>query len=114
VTGRASANSCCSAASGNGRSLLPVGYVDWMAEVHPASGGSYGRGHVWLSQPKHYLPGPNADLPADAFHAQGHDGQTVSVIPSENLVVVRLGLTPNKLGYKPGHLMEAVIATLRD
>jgi CubicO group peptidase (beta-lactamase class C family) len=97
-----------------GRSLLPVGYVDWMAEVHPASGGSYGRGHVWRSQPKHYLPGPNADLPADAFHAQGHDGQTVSVIPSENLVVVRLGLTPNKLGYKPGHLMEAVIATLRD
>lgn len=98
----------------NGRSLLPVGYVDWMAEPHPASNGEYGRGHVRLSQPKHYLPGPNADLPADTFHAQGHDGQTVSVIPSEDLVVVRLGLTPNKLGYKPGHLIEAVIEALRE
>jgi len=98
----------------NGRSLLPVGYVDWMAEPHPASKGEYGRGHVWLSQPKHYLPGPNAELPADAFHAQGHDGQSVSIIPSENLVVVRLGLTPNEFGYKPGHLLQAVITALRD
>ncbi|GAB4350031.1 MAG: serine hydrolase [Oricola sp.] len=97
----------------NGRSVLPVGYVDWMVEPHPASDGQYGRGHVWLSQPKAEYPGPNADLPADAFHMEGHDGQSVSVIPSENLVVVRLGLTPYDRGYKVGFLVEKLIGALR-
>jgi hypothetical protein len=32
-------------------------------------------------------------LPSDAFHAIGHAGQFVTMIPSANLVVVRLGLT---------------------
>ncbi|MFZ2101163.1 MAG: serine hydrolase, partial [Oricola sp.] len=97
----------------DGRSLLPVGYVDWMAEPHPASNGQYGRGQVWLSQPNAEKPGANANLPADAFFMEGHDGQSVSIIPSEGVVVVRLGLTPSKLGYKAGHLVEAVIAALK-
>jgi len=33
------------------------------------------------------------DLPAEVFHAVGHEGQFVSVIPSRQLVVVRLGLS---------------------
>jgi CubicO group peptidase (beta-lactamase class C family) len=42
-----------------------------------------------------WLPGKNnPDIPADAFFLQGHDGQTITVIPSLDLVVVRLGLTP--------------------
>ncbi|WP_246717199.1 serine hydrolase domain-containing protein [Oricola nitratireducens] len=95
-----------------GRSLLPVGYVDWMAEPHPASHGVYGRGHVWLSPPNTDMPGPKAELPADAFFMEGHDGQSVSIVPSENLVVVRLGLTPSREGYKVENLVQAVIAAL--
>lgn len=96
----------------NERSLLPVGFVDWMSEAHPASDGQYGSGQVWLRAPNSTLPGDNADLPDDAFFMSGHDGQMVAIVPSADLVVVRLGLTPTSEGYKPGFLVEAVLAAL--
>ena len=34
------------------------------------------------------------ELPDDTFYASGHDGQKVIVVPSEQLVVVRMGFTP--------------------
>ena len=43
----------------------------------------------------------------------GHDGQTTTIIPSEGLVVVRLGLTPSKLGYKPQAMVQALVAALK-
>lgn len=97
----------------NGRRILPEGFVEWMREPAPASGDDYGRGHVWLRGPSAGTPegeDPDAgfDLPEDAFWLLGHDGQTTTVIPSRGLVVVRLGLTPSGLGYKPQKLIEAL------
>ena len=31
----------------------------------------------------------------DALSAQGHEGQTIWVVPSKDLVIVRLGIMPN-------------------
>lgn len=94
-----------------GRSLLPVGYADWMVERHPSSR-DYGRGQIWLRPANAWMEGDNADLPPDAYFMNGHDGQSINVIPSEGIVVVRLGLTPSLQGYKVAHLIRAVIDAL--
>ncbi|MEO1701723.1 MAG: serine hydrolase [Pseudomonadota bacterium] len=94
-----------------GRSLLPIGYVDWMTATHPASDAQYANSQVWKRAANAWLPGDNPELPADAFFMNGHDGQSISVVPSEGLVVVRLGLTPTDRQYKVAFLLRALINT---
>ncbi len=73
-----------------GTRLLPEGWVRYSATpAAAATAGNYGA-HWWLKLER--PPGaPAAGLPPDAFHAAGHGGQYVSVVPSRALVVVRLG-----------------------
>jgi CubicO group peptidase (beta-lactamase class C family) len=97
-----------------GRAILPSGFVAWMREAAPASDGAYGRGQLWLQGPEGDVPdGADPDagfgLPEDIFWLEGHDGQSVAVIPSKKLVVVRMGLTPSKLGYRPQALVSAAV-----
>jgi CubicO group peptidase (beta-lactamase class C family) len=98
----------------NGAEILPAGFVDWMHEEVPPSNGAYGKGQVWLHGPEGGTPpGQNPDagfgLPDDTFWFEGHDGQSVAIIPSRDLVVVRMGLTPFALHYKPQALVAAVM-----
>lgn len=79
----------------NGEQLLPV---DWMARTltveeveetdDPGNGMSW-RTNAMLDGELRW-PG----LPEDTYYASGHDGQKLLVVPSEDLVVVRLGFTP--------------------
>ncbi|UUV06209.1 serine hydrolase [Ruegeria sp. YS9] len=88
----------------DGAQILPTGFVDWMFEPVAASGGEYAKGHLWLKSP--------GDLPPfeDAVWLQGHDGQSIGVFPSRDMVVVRMGLTPSRLGYSSLPLAKALIA----
>jgi CubicO group peptidase (beta-lactamase class C family) len=98
----------------NGNQILPAGFVDWMREPAPASN-VYGKGQLWIEAPgDEEKPGAGvaAGLPKDTYWMQGHDGQTVTIIPSEQLVVVRLGLTPAKLGYRPRTMVGALVKAL--
>ena len=52
-------------------------------------------------------PDAGSGLPEDTYWLEGHDGQSVAVIPSKKLVVVRMGLTPSELGYRPQALVAA-------
>lgn len=77
-----------------GEQLLPDG---WMEESTTAvdvetEDPGYGAGW-WVNElPDGSLVEPS--LPEDAYFAKGHDGQRIIVVPSEELVVVRLGFTP--------------------
>ncbi|RWQ29164.1 serine hydrolase [Mesorhizobium sp.] len=98
----------------NGQEILPAGFVAWMREAAPASK-VYGRGQVWIEGPgDEGSPGAGiaAGLPRDSYWMEGHDGQTVAIVPSEQLVVVRLGLTPAKLGYRPQIMLAALVKAL--
>ena len=95
-----------------GRQILPEGYVAWMREAAPVSDGTYGRGHVWLVGPGGNDDG--FDLPPDTFWLRGHDGQTTAVVPSLDLVVVRMGLTPSRLAYRPQQMVALIARTLRE
>ena len=77
-----------------GRRILPVQWVDYSRTPAPAANEAQYGAHFWLKVPPPYRiePGRPQLLPADAFHAVGHGGQFVTVIPSRELVVVRLGL----------------------
>jgi CubicO group peptidase (beta-lactamase class C family) len=96
-----------------GNDLLPAGYVTMMAEPVAASKGQYGKGQTWLWGSDAVTPGINPDaafgIPPDTFWMSGHDGQSVTVIKSRQLVIVRLGLTPYAAGYSPQPLVKAIL-----
>ncbi len=95
----------------NGTRLLPEEFMAAMRTPSAHSDGRYTQAQAWLTGPDGSRSEANG-LPADVFWAQGHDGQTMAIVPSQNLVVVRLGLTPRKLGYRPQELLKAVIDRL--
>jgi CubicO group peptidase (beta-lactamase class C family) len=96
-----------------GEELLPPGYVTMMATPVDASHGQYGMGQTWLWGSEPVTPGVNPDsafgIPADTFWMSGHDGQSVCIIKSRQLVIVRLGLTPYAAGYTSQRLVQALI-----
>jgi CubicO group peptidase (beta-lactamase class C family) len=96
-----------------GQQLLPEGFVDTMAEPVKASRGQYGHGFVWLWGSDPIIEGQNPDsafgIPPDTFYLSGHDGQSITVIRSRRIAIVRLGLTPYSDGYSPQRLIQAVL-----
>ncbi|MDT8427697.1 MAG: serine hydrolase [Pseudomonadales bacterium] len=75
----------------NGHRIVSAEWVE--ASMQPnGSGNNKAYGYQWwLNRGNQRLRWP--DLPVDAFAAQGNRQQSVMVIPSENLVIVRLGWT---------------------
>lgn len=96
----------------NGERLLPEGFVSAIREPTPLSGGNYTKAQTWANGPAGGTD-QSFGLPEDTTWLQGHDGQTIAIIPSEGLAVVRLGLTPSWRGYRPQQLAKGVIDALR-
>jgi CubicO group peptidase (beta-lactamase class C family) len=96
-----------------GQEILPRGFIAMMASPVASSGGQYGHGLVWLWGSDAVAPGKNPDaafgIPADTFWMAGHDGQSIAIIPSREMVIVRLGLTPARDHYQPQPLVKAML-----
>jgi CubicO group peptidase (beta-lactamase class C family) len=92
----------------NGQQLLPAGFVDYMTSPSPVSdeghGPVYGRGQIWLAK------GQEFGLPDDTFMLQGHWRQVIAVIPSRKLVILRMGMTREDIGYSYAKLLRAIVA----
>lgn len=86
----------------NGLRILPEGWVKYSATVNKHSDGKYGA-QFWMNR-------KDKTYPQDAFSADGFEGQNVNIIPSENLIIVRLGLTLKK-SFDNEEFVKNVIAS---
>jgi CubicO group peptidase (beta-lactamase class C family) len=79
----------------DGERIVPEGWVDFGRTPGPAPNTDTYGAHWWLTAREgvgepHSLITDNAM--ADVFSAQGYEGQIIVVVPSKDLVLVRLGL----------------------
>ncbi len=81
----------------DGKRILPAGYVDFLRTPTTAEGATAYGAHWWLSLPN--KEGLLKDGPYDSFEANGFQGQFIAVIPSKDLVIVRLGLMSGEKGW---------------
>ncbi|AFK02742.1 beta-lactamase [Emticicia oligotrophica DSM 17448] len=88
----------------NGERLLPEGWVKYSSTETAHSDGKYAA-HFWLDH-------QDITFPQDAFMALGFEGQSVTVVPSKNLVIVRLGCTP-KDNFNLSALVKGVVAAVK-
>lgn len=95
----------------DGQRILPEGWVDFVRTPAPASQERTYGSHWWLSPSNGQGLLPRG--PFDAFSANGHQGQYVIVIPSRDLVIVRLGITgPDGGGEAMGAWLQEIVDAL--
>lgn len=89
-----------------GRRLLSKKWLDRTRQATswvPQDGNRYGL-HFWLVNPK---LARERGIPQDTYLAAGFKGQAIFIIPSLDLVVVRMGWTEDE-DYKPYEILESV------
>lgn len=88
----------------NGEQLFDENWAKYVATPTKGSKGDYGA-HFWLNAGGHY---PNA--PRDMFSANGYQGQKVFIIPSQDLVIVRMGLSED---FDFNGLLSGIVGSLK-
>lgn len=98
-----------------GERILPEGWVAFARAPAPTAPPGVFGAHFWLGVPRLYASRSESppELPADAFHMAGHEGQLVSIIPSRELVVVRLGLSRGAGSWDHETFLADILAAIR-
>lgn len=95
----------------NGERIFPEGWVNYSTTHAPANHQANYGAHFWLDIQEAYRGDQNL-LPPDAFHAIGHEGQFVTIVPSHETVIVRLGKTRYPQAWKHDGFVRDVLEVL--
>ncbi|HEX5112682.1 MAG TPA: serine hydrolase [Saprospiraceae bacterium] len=90
----------------NGKRIFPDDWSTFVSTPAPNSNGIFGA-HFWLNADGH-LP----DVPLDVYNADGFMGQRVFILPSQDMVVVRLGLSLDQQPDFNALLKEIIAASI--
>lgn len=71
--------------------IIDQNFVDFMRTPTKAKNADHYGAHFWLSPEN--KKGLLKNGPYDSFEAHGHEGQVIMIIPSKDLVIVRLGMS---------------------
>jgi CubicO group peptidase (beta-lactamase class C family) len=86
----------------NGEELFTKKWVDYVSTPTPTSNGTYGA-QFWLNAEKQFK-----DVPKNMYFADGYQGQRVYVLPDEELVIVRFGLS----GFDENVFLKGVLESI--
>jgi CubicO group peptidase (beta-lactamase class C family) len=91
----------------NGTPILDKSWVDYTRKPTNDSNGIYGA-HFWLNAGGRY-----PDAPRDLFSCNGFQGQAIFIIPSCDMVIVRMGLKEEKDGFDFNGLIRDVVGSIK-
>lgn len=90
----------------NGKQLFDENWAKYVATPTDGSKGDYGA-HFWINAGGHY-----PDAPKDMFYCSGYQGQMIAIIPSFDLVIVRMGLTEDAK-FDFNELLKEIVGSLK-
>jgi hypothetical protein len=88
----------------NGEELFNKKWVDYITTPTPTSNGTYGA-QFWLNAEKQFK-----EVPANMYFADGYQGQRVYILPDQDLVIVRFGLS----WFEENKFLKGVIKSIKD
>lgn len=98
-----------------GQRILPEGWIDYVRTPTPKAPREdrYGA-HFWLNTGDDESPEsrPWPSLPADTFSCMGFEGQHIFMIPSRDVVIVRMGQTRRSAAWSYEKFVKGVLDAL--
>jgi hypothetical protein len=88
----------------NGEALFTKKWVDYVTTPTPTSNGTYGA-QFWLNAKNQFK-----DVPKNMYYADGYQGQRVYVLPDQELVIVRFGLS----GFDENVFLKGVLESIQN
>lgn len=98
--------------SWEGKQLLPTNWMTYSTLHVNVETPHNGYGAHWWTNSRHDGSLRYPKLPADAYWAAGHNGQWIAVVPSAELVVVRMGNTPEGTDVRMEPVVAGLVASL--
>ena len=91
----------------NGEQIFDESWAKYVSNPCNGSKGDYGA-HFWLNAGNRY---PSA--PKDIYSCNGFQGQMIFIIPSHDMVIVRMGLKEQKDGFDFNGLLRDVLGSVK-